>query len=264
MLKIKVEMSKKLLLFFALTLFLFCASAGVVSAQDAALTGVAISTTVKDTDVPTGSIICSEKDGYALCAAEYSASLYGVSNDTPALAVDTQAAGTHLVVTSGNAKVRVTSEDGDIKVGDFITSSTTPGVGKLATKNGYVLGIAQEDYSSGDKTAVGEITVSISIHPTIGASDSGTNLLSSFRQGLFSASISPLATLRYFLAAAMVIAGFVLGFIYFGRIAKAGVEAIGRNPLSSATIEAGLILHIILTIVIVGAGVGIAYMILVL
>lgn len=257
-------MPKNLLKSVFLSLIFLFLLVPTVSAQDTGLTGVAISTAVKDTDVPTGSIICSEKDGYALCTSEYSASMYGVSNDTPSLAVDTQAAGTHLVTTSGNAKVRVTSEDGDIKVGDFITSSTTPGVGKLATRNGYVLGIAQEDYSSGDTAAVGEITVSISIHPTISASDNRTDLLSTFRQGLFSASISPLATLRYFLAAVMVVAGFVLGFIYFGRIAKAGVEAIGRNPLSSATIEAGLILHILLTIVIVGAGVGIAYMILVL
>jgi F0F1-type ATP synthase membrane subunit c/vacuolar-type H+-ATPase subunit K len=70
--------------------------------------------------------------------------------------------------------------------------------------------------------------------------------------------------LRYLTAALMVILGFVLGFVYFGRIAKAGVEAIGRNPLSSKTIEFGLILHILLTIVIVGAGLGIGYLILTL
>ena len=62
----------------------------------------------------------------------------------------------------------------------------------------------------------------------------------------------------------MVIMGFGLGFIYFGRIAKAGVEAIGRNPLASRTITSGLVLHILLTIVIVGAGLGIGYLILVL
>lgn len=257
-------MDKKIILALIFCFSLLLLLSSEVKAQDGGLTGVAISTAIKDSDVPTGSIICSEKEGYTLCRGPYNAGMYGVANGVPALAVDTGVDGTFLVITDGQAKVRVTSEDGNIKIGDFITSSDTPGVGKLAISNGYVLGIAQEDYNSDDKAAIGEITVSISIHPTVSASDNGTNLLNSFRQGLFSASVSPLATLRYFLAAAMVIAGFVLGFIYFGRIAKAGVEAIGRNPLSAATIEGGLILHILLTIVIVGAGVGIAYMILVL
>lgn len=257
-------MFKKLSVGVLFFFFLATIWVGVAHAQDVGLTGVAISTAIKDADVPTGSIICSEQDGYTLCKTSYNAGMHGVANGVPALAVDTKQAGTFLVTTDGQARVRVTSVDGNIKIGDFITSSDIPGVGKLAVNNGYVLGIAQEDYSSDDTSAIGEITVSISIHPTVGASDSGTNLLNSFRQGLFSASISPLATLRYFLAAAMLIAGFVLGFIYFGRIAKAGVEAIGRNPLSSPTIMGGLILHIALTIVIIGAGVGIAYMILVL
>ncbi len=234
-----------------------------VLAQTTPISGVALSIPISDTNAKSGDIICSIKNGFVPCTNSYDSGMYGVINDNPIGSVESVGAG-RLVNTTGTVEVNVTTVSGEIKEGDFVTSSTTAGVGQLAIHNGYVLGIAQEGYSDPDKTKVGQILVSISIHPTIGISDNQTDLFRSIREGLISAQISPLATLRYLTAALMVIAGFVLGFIYFGRIAKAGVEAIGRNPLSSRTIEFGLILHILLTIVIIGAGLGIGYLILTL
>lgn len=243
------------------TFFLFLPSDS--KAQANPISGVALTLPIADSNAKNGDIICSAKNGYVPCSISYDAGMYGVINDNPIGSVELIGGG-RLVNTTGTAAVNVVTVAGDIKAGDFITSSVTPGVGQLAIHNGYVLGIAQEPYAEADKTKVGSIQVSLSIHPTIGISDSQTDLFRTIREGLFSAQISPLATLRYLTAALMVIAGFSLGFIYFGRIAKAGVEAIGRNPLSSRTIEFGLILHIVLTIVIVGAGLGIGYLILTL
>lgn len=234
-----------------------------VSAQESPISGIAITVPVNDDNAKAGDIICSLKTGYSPCTNSYDSGMYGVINDDPSGYIELVGAG-RLINTTGAVKVNVSSINGDIKAGDFITSSVTKGVGQLAIHNGYILGIAQEDYSNTDKDAIGQILVSISIHPTIGITDSRSDLLRVIREGLLSAQISPLAMLRYLTAALMVIAGFVLGFIYFGRIAKAGVEAIGRNPLSAKTIEFGLILHILLTIVIVGAGLGIGYLILTL
>jgi F0F1-type ATP synthase membrane subunit c/vacuolar-type H+-ATPase subunit K len=232
-------------------------------AQVSPISGVALTVPIADQTAKNGDIVCSIKSGYAPCSNSYDSGMYGVINDNPIGSVELPGGG-RLVNTTGSVVVNVTSVSGSIKVGDFITTSTNPGVGQLAIHNGYVLGIAQGDYSDSDKIKIGQILVSISIHPTIGISDNQTDLFRSIREGLLSAQISPLATLRYLTAALMVITGFGLGFIYFGRIAKAGVEAIGRNPLSSRTIEFGLILHILLTIVIVAAGLGIGYLILTL
>ncbi len=258
--------NKNLCFFISFLLILFSVALKLPEKADAQvtpITGVALTVTIADPNVKDGDIICSAKNGYVPCTNSYDAGMYGVVNDNPIGSIELVGGG-RLVNTTGTVRVNVTTVSGDIKAGDLITSSVTPGAGQLAIHNGYVLGIAEEAYSNTDKTQTGRILVSISIHPTIGISDSQTDLLRSIREGLLSAQISPLATLRYLTAALMVILGFTLGFIYFGRIAKAGVEAIGRNPLSSRTIEFGLILHILLTIVIVGAGLGIGYLILTL
>ncbi len=255
-------MDKKLLLLVLIILIGTFATLPT-RAQDNPLSGVAMSIPVNGNNIKNGDIICASKEGFVPCSGSYDSGMYGVINNSPIASIELPSNGV-LVNSSGTVRVNVATSFGDIKKGSFVTSSTTPGVGQLAVHNGYVLGIAQEDYSNTDKTKVGQILVSISIHPTIGISDSQTDLIRTLKEGLLSAQISPLAALRYLTAAFMAITGFLLGFIYFGRIAKAGVEAIGRNPLSRKTIEFGLVLHILLTIVIVAAGVGIGYLILIL
>lgn len=253
---------KIILLFVPIICSLFLLTDGA-KAQGNPISGVALTVRIDDQNAKNGDIICGLKNGYVPCKNSYDSGVYGVINDNPIGSVEVLGEG-RLVNTAGSVKVNVSTTNGNIQVGDFVTTSLIPGVGQLASHNGYVLGLAEEEYSEADKTKVGQILVSISIHPTIGISDNQNNLYQTIREALLSGQISPLATLRYLTSALMVVLGFVLGFIYFGRIAKAGVEAIGRNPLSSRTIEFGLILHILLTIVIVGAGLGIGYLILTL
>ncbi|MGE5042114.1 MAG: hypothetical protein ACM3IJ_04395, partial [Candidatus Levyibacteriota bacterium] len=51
------------------------------------------------------------------------------------------------VALSGRVPVKVNNENGEIRVGDPITSSSTPGVGMKATRSGVIVGIAQQDFS---------------------------------------------------------------------------------------------------------------------
>lgn len=216
-------------------------------------------------DSRSGDIVCSQNEKFNLCANEYDPNMFGVVNDSPSAAFEeTDLTGKHLVVQDGKADVRVSSANGNIEVGDLITSSATAGVGVKAIRNGYVLGTALEAYLSDDTTAVGSIQVSLNIHPTVELSDSKTNLLQLFQQGLTAPILGPLASLRYLLAAGIVVLAFVLGFTYFGRVVKTGVEAIGRNPLAGRMIQFSVVFNIILTLVIIGAGLGIGYLILVL
>jgi len=62
----------------------------------------------------------------------------------------------------------------------------------------------------------------------------------------------------------IVLISFTIGFVYFGRVTTRGVEALGRNPLASRTIQLNLALNLAFMIVIILVGLGIGYLILIL
>src|SRR5581483_4842577 len=158
----------------------------------------------------------------------------------------------------------VTTTNGDIKAGDDLTSSKIPGVAMRADKNGYVIGTALADYSNPDKGAVGTIRVALNIHPRINVTTGRQNILEMLRSGLSGLGVDPVSALRYVLASGMVLVSFAIGFIYFGRIAKSGVEAIGRNPLAGVRIQASVFLNVSILLGVVVAGLVVAYLILAL
>ena len=100
--------------------------------------------------------------------------------------------------------------------------------------------------------------------PAAGLSGPSSNLLTFIREGISVPLFEPLESLRYLLAFLIVIIAFSVGLIYFGRVAKSGVEAVGRNPLARRMIEISVILHVALTIAIILIGLAIAYLILIL
>ena len=251
---------------FCLCLVLFTAYlsfAPKVSAQ-ANSSGVAISAAVSG-ETFDGGIVCSDMANlYISCKKEYDPNMYGVVTFTPGLSFDSGQEGSVPVVAAGNVYVVVSSINGDIKKGDYVTSSKTPGVGQLAKKSGYVLGTALEDYSSPDTQATGKILLNINAKPGILTAGAGANLFQLIKDGVEGAFESPLSALRYIIAGILVVICFVFGFLHFGRMAKSGVEAIGRNPLAAKTIQFGILLNVMIAIVIVGAGLGIAYIVLVI
>lgn len=221
--------------------------------------GIAIPTPIEE-DAPDGSLICS-REGYRLCGAPYEPAMYGVAVDDPAASFEVgEQEGVKLVLSSGNARVRVSNINGAISEGDLITSSEIRGVAQLADRNGFVLGTALESFEGEE----GKILVSLNIHPSAAITGVGVDLLENIRQALAAPILAPLASLRYLLAFAIAIISFVLGFVYFGRVVRTGVEAIGRNPLARRMIQFSVIFNILLTVAIIAAGLVIAYLILVL
>mgnify|MGYP001613961752 CR=1 FL=1 len=227
--------------------------------------GFAISIPTKEEDLAKGDIICSYDTGFTKCKSQYDPAMYGVIVEEVSVALeDSDLENSRLALTSGIATVRVSTFAGNIEEGNFVTSSENPGVGIKAERNGYVLGTALESYSSNDNTSVGNIQVALNIHPAAGLSSQGSNLLQFIRKGIAIPLFEPLESLRYLLAVLMVLISFTLGMIYFGRSSRAGIEAIGRNPLAKRVIQFTVLMNIVLTIVIVLVGLGIAYLILVL
>jgi hypothetical protein len=254
---------KNLIVLLSFFLAVFFISSKAAHAQDVSMS-VAIATDLSGLNVTPGDIICKGENGFGLCQVEYDSSMFGVITENPAAYInDTTITDPSYLASSGVAKVRVTSQNGSISQGDDITTSDKPGIGQKASAGGYVIGMALEEYQSGDPGAVGEILVAINIHPasSIGAR---TNLIEALRQGIRAPIFDPLGSLRYLLAALIILISFVLGFVYFGRALGLGIEAIGRNPLASRKILFTVIVHILITIVIVVAGMFFAILILML
>jgi len=235
-----------------------------VFAQESA-TGIAVKINVKGTNIKEGEIICLIEKVFSPCKKEYDSSISGITVDNPTAGFDV--AGSEdfkYLLSSGKALVRVSSKNGNISEGDYITSSDMAGVGEKAIKNGFVIGVALEDFSESDVSQVGTILVSLQIHSASGIGTARSSLIQILREGAKGAVVEPLDYLRYIFALLVVMASFVMGFIYFGGVARTGVEAIGRNPLAARVIQRNMILHIITTIGIIAVGFAIAYLILVL
>lgn len=256
-------MLKRYVLFIASFLFIFVASISTVSAQ-AESSGVGVSIPLTG-DAQDGSIICTDAEGFKACDVEYATSIYGVVNNNPAAAIiDSELESSQIVLTSGVVRVRVSPDGGNIAEGDFITTSETPGIGKKAERNGYVLGGSLESVEFAEGETEKTVLLAINIHPSSVLSGNRNNLLQILRKGLAAPVFDPLDSLRYFLAALIAVMSFGMGLYYFGRVSRSGVEAIGRNPLARKMIQFSIFINVLLTFVIVLVGLTISYLILVL
>ena len=233
-------------------------------AQEQEYLGNAVNVEINEEETPApGTIISGSETGYIISPKEYDSGIYGVVTETPAITLESTTDNTLTpVVFSGQTKVLVTTINGEIKKNDLITSSATPGIGMKAVSNGFVLGTALEDYSGKD---VGTVLINVSPHYYDTADSSYSNnlfhLLSTARESAF---LTPLEALRYLLAALVAVFAFIIGFIYFGRVAQRGVEAVGRNPLAGRFIEFSVVLNVLLTALIIVVGLAIAYLILII
>jgi hypothetical protein len=247
-----------------LWLFISLLSPVSIRAQEKAV-GTAVSVTITDKNVKDGSIITSTAKGYIMANVGYDTNMYGVYTESPAIYLqntdDTKA---KPVTTSGKVSVLVSTTNGNIKKDDLITTSTIPGVGQKASRNGMVLGTALQDYSNSNKKMAGKILVAVNPHFAASFADTKTNVLEVLRNASDPTTLTQATSLRYVIAAIIALISFGVGFIYFGRVTSKGVEAMGRNPLAARTIQINLVLNLILMVVIIVAGLGIGYMILIL
>jgi hypothetical protein len=229
-------------------------------------TGVASALPFSGEHSPDGGIICQIEGQNRLCNADSDPNMTGVITESPAAMFDTEISrsGYLPVVTSGKAYVLVSTENGAISVGDYLTSSKIhEGVAVKAMKSGFVMGVAMSAYDNPDPTQYGKVLVVLGIKPAILSSKAGDNLIELIKQGMESAFMTPLSALRYVVASILVIGSIGFGFVHFAQIAKKGVEAVGRNPLASKAINLSILMNISLTLSIVLGGLFISYLILV-
>jgi len=233
-------------------------------AQSVLSNGTAIGLQINGT-VANGDIITTLSNGYTLSKSPYDPQIFGVVSLHPAVYLkDTTASDDTPVISSGVVLVRVSSQNGNIKSGDFITSSAMPGIGVKATENGYVLGLADQNYASNDPKKVGLIYVTLQPHYEQINNDIAHTAFDTFSLGISAAMSTPLGVIRYFIAGLITLLSFFFGFRFFARASNRGIEAIGRNPLAKQAILVTVFFNTVITIFIMFFGVAISYLILVL
>lgn len=228
-------------------------------------TGTAVSVVVEDTNVVAGEIISYIDGKYVKSFAPFDQAMVGVVTSEPALEInDSNLENSVLIASDGEIFVRVSTANGAIKKGDFITSSELPGVGQKADMSGQMLGIALQDYSATNPQDIDDILVKLDIRFATVSSSLRLNLIESLKSAFQAPFLSPLTSLRYLLAALVVMASFVIGFASFGKTSGSGVEALGRNPLAHKTIQRSIVFNLVLNAIIMMTGLVLAYLILVL
>ena len=212
--------------------------------------GISTHVAVQDADAEEGDIISFAEGKYELSTTALDDHMFGVVSGGSAVALgSSQEAQGANVVFVGKSFVRVSTINGEIHAGDFISSSAIPGIGAKVDGYGEVLGIALADYREADYEKIGKIPVAINI---------GVNTpLTRF-------SVRPIEALRYLMAFLIGSSSIIVGFIYFGKVTQSGVEALGRNPLAARLIQFGIFLNLLLTFGIMIAGGVIAYVIIIL
>ncbi len=226
--------------------------------------GIANYVPIEGDNVQNGDIISSTSTGYFLSKSPYDPLVIGVVSTKPAVSLNLQTGekGTYPVVTSGNVEVNVTSINGDIKEGDFIASSVIPGAGMKAKQTGYVIGRALEPFAAKDKKSIGSINIALNLHYSYSSEKTASNLKDILNLSILASYESPSAVFKYVVAGVVILISFVLGVISFGRVANTGVEALGRNPLAGKMIQIGIILNVLITLSIIAAGFGMAFLII--
>ena len=211
--------------------------------------GIGFTVKVENADVVDGDIVSFSDNTYRLSTAAHDTNMLGVVSMNPAITVGTVSSDGVPVVSSGHAYVRVSTVNGAIKSGDLITTSIIPGIGTKSEGFGQILGIALADFTDGDPERIGKIPVSVNVRTH-----------TPFTQF----TSKPFDAIRYILAFIIAAGSIIIGFVYFGKVARTGVEALGRNPLAGRLIEFGVFLNLFLTLGIIAIGIIIAYGIIIL
>ena len=245
---------------FLILLFIFLLVKGPVFAQESFL-NISDTLPIKE-KVEDGDVIVSDVGMYKRGVKPYDSNLVGVVSFNSAVSFGGEASPSgsfYPVASRGNALVKVSAENGSIKQGDLVTTSSRPGLAMKATREGFVLGTALNDFS-GDN--VGKIVVSINVRPYYGETLSNRRFAEIFNLARLALQEGPVTAFRYLLAAIIVTLSVAAGFLIFGRVAVSGVEGLARNPLVGRKIQFSVILNTIITLTIMGVGAFIAYLLL--
>lgn len=257
-------MSLKKIIYFTL-LFLISSRLSLNSVK-AQLPNFSVATTytINDPDLVDGDVISLDRENNRMIRSKtaYDEQMYGVYVKNPKLLyhnVDSE----FPVARSGEIKVNITTLNGPVKIGDYISSSEIPGKGQKATEfTGYMLGIALSPFTASDgaelvyknkKYRSGQVTTAIGIGPASPAVIKAAGGFFGTLKYITSAFLYNIGTsrqaeriIRYTLAAIVAILSIILSLLFFGKNVTKGIEMIGRNPLAKGPIQSMILVNVLI------------------
>lgn len=221
--------------------------------------------------VQNGSIVSMDtENNVTLSKIEYDPGVIGIVVSEPAISLKPVSGDVkeYPVLGSDRAMVLVDISKGDIKKGDYLTSSTKPGVGMKADKIGYVIGVAVADSTATSDTE-GYVLTDLKLESSAQIASIGQangsirdNIGRLLTVSTTAMSQQPSAIFKYIMAGLVIILALVFSSLTFMRLAYNSIEALGRNPLGTNAIIFGIIVNGFLGVLIVAGGFGVSYLLL--
>lgn len=250
-------MTKTLFLFISILLSLY--SILYTSPAFAQTPGLEATSVYEIADVAAkeSDILVSTDKGLVRAEKSFDNKMFGVLSEKPILVFrDIENTG-KPVIRTGVATVNVTTLNGAINYGDYITSSTIAGTGQKASESGYVLGVALAAFDGTDapqidgpngKVASGSIPVAIRIEYAELTNPRFIGRLFGFIGSSLLENVNDPkkfgTVVRYISAGLILLLSFTFGFLTFSRSIAKSVEALGRNPLAKSTIQLSMLINI--------------------
>ncbi len=219
--------------------------------------------TIADKDAKEGDILEATDKGLSRASKSYDNKMFGVLQENPLLVYrNKDVVDGKPVIRSGVASVNITTIGGNIKYGDYITSSPIAGKGEKAAQSGYVIGVALADFDGkGGETiqgptgsvASGKIQIAIRIEYAELTNPRFAGELFGFVGSSFLENVRDPKQLgsivRYGAAGLVVLLSFTFAFLTFSRSIAKSVEALGRNPLAKSAIQLSMVINIGLLVI---------------
>lgn len=218
---------------------------------------------ISDADAAEGDILIATDQGIKRADTGFSNKMFGVLQENPILLFRNKDVNNGKpVMRAGMASVNVTTLNGPIKYGDYITSSNISGKGQKASESGYVFGVALANFDGQGaeqvagptgQVALGKIPVAIRIEYAELSNPRFAGRVFGFVGQSFLENIKDPKQLglviRYIAAGLIVLLSFTFGFLTFSRSISKSVEALGRNPLAKSTIQLSMVINIALLVI---------------
>jgi len=123
--------------------------------------------TVSGSEIEPGDIVSIDPknpQAFTKSSKAYDNLVAGVISENPSILLNNPDEGQPIALT-GRVRVKVSTENGNIRIGDYITSSTTSGVGMRADRKGVVVGRALENFSGKEAGKIWVLIVNTQFDP---------------------------------------------------------------------------------------------------
>lgn len=207
-------------------------------------------------------LVVSDKNTVELVPASDPTRIYGVAVEQNAAPVTVQQAGQNIFVATGGVyPVLVSTENGPIVAGDYLSMSSSDGIAAKLKGQTYVVGRATQNFdgqsdsvgSGKNGSVIGKISVQVAPgkNPLL---REDTAVPAPLRKLGESIAGKPLSASRIYAALIIFIitAAIAFGLLWVG--VRSGMIAVGRNPLSKHSIMQGLIQVIVASTIVFAGG----------